>query len=64
MEVSRPGTDSHEAVPERSDELVNGETMATGTVQGYDSARVFGRIGPLCARNRRHAPDTWSVPGA
>jgi hypothetical protein len=64
MDASRPGTDSHEAVPERCVELVNGETMASGTVQGYESARVFGRIGPVGAQNGHLSPDIWTVPGA
>jgi hypothetical protein len=42
MEMSRPGPNSHTAVPERCVELVNGETMATGTVQRYDTARRLG----------------------
>ena len=37
MEVSRPGSNSHTAVPERCVELVNGETMATGTDLRFDT---------------------------
>jgi hypothetical protein len=64
MDASRPGTDSHEAVPERCVELVNGETMASGTVQGCNTARAFARIEPVGAPSGNPAPDLWSVSGA
>jgi hypothetical protein len=38
--------------------------MASGTVQGYDTARGIGRMGPDGAPNGHPSPDIWSVHGA
>ena len=46
MDGSRPGPNCHKAVPERCVELVNGETMATGTYQRYDIVRDFESVTP------------------
>jgi hypothetical protein len=50
MEVSRPGTNSHMAVSERCVELVNGETMATGTVPRFNTFLGLGSIATDNAR--------------